>query len=195
MYLGSWKIDDLLTFPANTHSASTGAATDADAVPTYRIYEDETGTAILAGNMALLDGSNTAGFYSEQVTLSAANGFEKGKCYTIYISAAVSSVTGTIAHTFQVQAETAAASVNTSALAQINAEVVDVMRTDTIPDSYSTDGSQPTFAQAVLAILQFLTEKSVSGTTVTVKKPDGSTSAMTFTMDSGTAPTSITRAT
>lgn len=105
MYLGSWKVDDLLTFPANTHAPSTGAATDADAVPAFRIYEDETGTAILTGNMAKLDDANTTGFYSEQITLSAANGFEKGKCYTIYIAAAVGSVTGTMAHTFQIEAE------------------------------------------------------------------------------------------
>ena len=104
-YLGSWKIDDNLTFPANTHLASTGAATDADAVPAYRVYEDETGTAILTGNMAKLDDANTTGFYSEQIALSAANGFEKGKAYSIYISAAVSSVTGSMNHTFQMEAE------------------------------------------------------------------------------------------
>jgi len=104
-YLGSWKIDDALTFPANTHRFDTGAATDADAVPSYRVYEDETATAILTGNMALLDSGNTAGFYSEQITLSAANGFEKGKCYTIYISATVNSVEGTMSHTFQMEAE------------------------------------------------------------------------------------------
>ena len=104
-YLGSWAIDNLLTFPAITHLASTGALTDADAVPAYRVYEDETGTAILTGNMAKLDDANTIGFYSEQITLSAANGFEKGKCYTIYITAAVSSVTGGQHHTFQIEAE------------------------------------------------------------------------------------------
>jgi len=104
-YLGSWKIDDLLTFYANTTRFDTGAATDADAVPAYRVYEDETGTAILTGNMALIDSSNTAGFYSEQITLSAANGFEKGKCYAVYISAAVNSVTGATHHTLQIEAE------------------------------------------------------------------------------------------
>lgn len=77
---------------------------------------------------------------------------------------------------------------------QINAEIVDVLRTDLLPDSYATDGDQPTIAQALLAIHQFLTEKSVSGTTVTVKKPDGSTGVMTFTLDDAGAPTSITRA-
>lgn len=104
-YLGSWKIDDLLTFYANTTRFDTGNATDADAVPSYRVYEDETGTAILTGNMALLDSANTAGFYSEQITLSAANGFEKGKSYAIYIAATVNSIAGATHHTLQIEAE------------------------------------------------------------------------------------------
>lgn len=104
-YYGSWAIDDLLTFCANTTRFDTGAATDADAAPAYRVYEDETGTPILTGTMALLDSTNTAGFYSEQITLSAANGFEVGKCYSIYISAAVNSVTGATHHNFQVGAK------------------------------------------------------------------------------------------
>lgn len=111
-YLGSWKIDDLLTFPALTTRFDTGAATDADSVATYRVYEDETSTPILTGSMALLDGSNTAGFYSEQITLSAANGFEKGKCYSIYIAATVNSVAGATYHTFQMEAEVDANRVN-----------------------------------------------------------------------------------
>lgn len=104
-YLGSWKIDDLLTFTVNTHTASTGAATDADAVPDYRVYEDETTTPILTGSMALFDSANTAGYYSEQITLSAANGFEKGKSYNIYITATVATVEGTLGHNFQMEAE------------------------------------------------------------------------------------------
>jgi hypothetical protein len=463
MYLGSWKIDDLLTFPVNTHRFDTGNATDADSPPSWRCYEDETSTPILTGTMALLDSANTAGFYTEQITLSAANGLEKGKSYTIYISAAVNSVTGAMSHTFQIEAEVdanavsnigagvitataiatdaidadaladnaitaatfaadaitaakiadgaidaatfaagaitatviatgaidadaiatdavteiqsglataanlatvagyldteiaailadtnelqtdwvdggrldlildsidsdaaailadtgtdgvvvaagsktgyslssagvqaiwdaltsalttvgsigkllvdnvnatissrsshsaadvwsvatriltagtnivlakgvgvtgfndlSAAQVNTEAdtalsdydppthaelvseinsvqsdiaglnnlsAAQVNAEVVDVMRTDTLPDSYAADGAQPTIAQALLAIHQFLSEKEVSGTTVTVNKPDGTTAIMTFTLDDATTPTSITRST
>lgn len=104
-YLGSWKIDDALTFYANTTRFDTGAATDADSAPAYRVYEDETGTPILTGTMALLDSANTAGFYSEQITLSAANGFEKGKCYVIYIAATVNSVAGASHHTLQIEAE------------------------------------------------------------------------------------------
>lgn len=88
----------------------------------------------------------------------------------------------------------AIAALNNLSAAQVNAEVVDALAVDVLADSVATDGSRPTIAQAVLMMLRFLTEKSVSGTTVTVKKEDGSTTSMTFTLDSGTAPTSITRA-
>ncbi len=104
-YYGSWKINDVLTFTVNTHSPTSGAATDADAVPTYRVYEDETATPILTGSMALIDSANTVGFYSEQISLTAANGFEKGKSYNIYITAAVGGTSGTISHDFQMEAE------------------------------------------------------------------------------------------
>lgn len=291
MYLGEWQIDDVLTFTVTTHTFATGALTDADGDPAYRVYEDETGTAILTGTMAKLDDANTTGHYSEQITLSAANGFEVGKSYSIYITAAVSSVTGGAVRSFQVEAAPATASalttvsglvddlegrltatragyldnlsagavaleataqtvladtnelqgdwanggrldvildarasqtsvddlptnselatalaaaddatlaaiaaLNNLSAAQVNAEVVDVLRTDTIPDSYATDGAQPTIAQALLMVWQFLSERAVSGTTVTVKKPDGSTSAMTFTLSDATDPASITRA-
>ena len=59
---------------------------------------------------------------------------------------------------------------------------------------YAADGAQPTIAQAVLMLLQFLSEREVSGTTITVNKPDGATAAMTFTLDDASNPTSITRA-
>lgn len=87
-------IDDVYTFYAETTKFDTGVATDADSAPTYRIYEEETATPLLTGTMALLDSTNTAGFYSEQVTLSAANGFEVGKCYCVYIAGTVNSVSG-----------------------------------------------------------------------------------------------------
>ena len=94
-------IGDYLTFSVTTHDPDTGVLTDADAVPTYRIYEDETGAAILNGNMAKLDDVNTTGFYTERVECSAANGFEDGKSYTVYIEATVDSDTGGICYGFR----------------------------------------------------------------------------------------------
>jgi len=61
-------------------------------------------------------------------------------------------------------------------------------------EAYSADGGTATIAQALYEIKQQLQESSVSSTTLTVKKVDGSTTAMTFTLDSATDPTSITRA-
>jgi 3D (Asp-Asp-Asp) domain-containing protein len=65
--------------------------------------------------------------------------------------------------------------------------------TTQMTEAYAADGTAPTLAQAVFLIMQMLTEKSISSTTLTVKKLDGSTSAATFTLDSATTPTSITR--
>lgn len=104
-YLGSYEIDDLCTFYVNTHTPATGAAVDADAAAGYRIYEDETGTPILTGTMALLDDANTVGFYSEQITLSAANGFEAGKSYCIRKTLVVGGVTGVDLDKLQVGAK------------------------------------------------------------------------------------------
>lgn len=64
-----------------------------------------------------------------------------------------------------------------------------------VTESYNADGAAPTPIQALMMILQMLTEASVASTTLTVKKLDGSTNAATFTLNSNTAPTSITRAT
>lgn len=86
------------------------------------------------------------------------------------------------------------AGLSTLTAAQVNAEMVDVLTVDVIADSISTDGNRPTIAQAALMILRFLTEKSVSGTTVTVHKEDGSTSSFTLTLNDATSPSSITRA-
>lgn len=67
--------------------------------------------------------------------------------------------------------------------------------TTALTESYAADGSPPTPAQALFLIMQRLTEFAISGTTVTVKKLDGSTTAATLTLDSDSAPTSSTRAT
>lgn len=64
-----------------------------------------------------------------------------------------------------------------------------------VVDSIPADGTLPTWEQAIYMVVQFLYERSVSGTTVTVKKVDGSSTLLTLTLDDQTDPTSITRAT
>lgn len=104
MNLGNWDIDDWLTFTACTHD-DTGAAADADAVPSYAIYENETAAPIVSGNMAQLGA--VTGFYTERVQLTAANGFETGKCYAVRVEAVMGGVTAAAAHMFAVKVASA----------------------------------------------------------------------------------------
>jgi hypothetical protein len=70
-----------------------------------------------------------------------------------------------------------------------------VINTTATVESYRANGAAPTPAQFMSEVLAHLGESSISGTTKTTHKLDHATTAQTFTLDSGTAPTSITRAT
>jgi len=82
-----------LVFSITTRSSTTGAPADADTAPSYSIYEDETNTAILTGTMTKPDALKT-GFYTEQIAVSTANGFEIYKTYTVLVEATVSGILG-----------------------------------------------------------------------------------------------------
>lgn len=126
-------IDKSLTFYVNTHDGVAGVI-DADSVPSYRIYEDETGTPILTGSMAKLDDTNTVGYYSEAIACSAANGFEVGKSYCIRILATIDSVDYVEVQYFDVIADTHATALAIKA------------KTDNLPTSPAAVGSEMSLA-------------------------------------------------
>ncbi len=181
MFLKS--IDDYVSFAVTTHTPSTGADVDADSVPTYRIYEDVTDTPILTGSMAKLDDSGTLGFYGKQVQCTAANGFEVAKCYNIRVSGTVGGVSGSaVVGTIEI--------INPATLAQ----QADAFMARTLgSESYAADGAIPTLGQAMFMLLSKNFEMSISGTTMTCKKLDGTTTAMSFTLNNAFTPTGITR--
>jgi hypothetical protein len=82
-----------------------------------------------------------------------------------------------------------------SGLAALNDVTVADILTTQMTESYSADGAAPTLAQALFLIQQQLGDFAISGTTLTVKKIDGSTTAATFTLNDATTPTAVTRAT
>jgi hypothetical protein len=82
-----------------------------------------------------------------------------------------------------------------TAIAALNNITVAQILTTAMTEAYAAEGGTLTIAQALHEILQFLTEKTVSGTTVTVKKRDGSTTGATYTLNDATTPTAITRGT
>lgn len=102
-------------------------------------------------------------------------------------SFAAGAITAAVIATDAVDADALAA----DALTEIFTKVL----TTALTESYNADGSPPTLAQALFVIMQRMTEFSISGTTITVKGLDGSTSKYTLTLDDATNPTSTTRAT
>ena len=71
---------------------------------------------------------------------------------------------------------------------------MDATWTTAMTESYASDGAAMTPAQALYMILCAVSEFTISSTTVTGKKLDGSTTAMTWTLNDATSPTSRTRA-
>lgn len=72
--------------------------------------------------------------------------------------------------------------------------ISDVLTTQ-MTEAYAADGAAPTLAQSLMMIQQMLGDFTISGTTMTVREVDGSTTAATFTLNDGTNPTALTRAT
>jgi hypothetical protein len=84
---------------------------------------------------------------------------------------------------------------NGNAIAGLNnITVANVLNTQ-MTESYAADGTAPTLAQALFISMQNLQDFSFAGTTQTVRRLDGSTTAATYTLDDAAAPTSKTRAT
>jgi hypothetical protein len=67
--------------------------------------------------------------------------------------------------------------------------------TTQLTESYSADGAAPTVAQALCLLLARLFETNVSGTAITLKKFDGTTTAAVLTANDATNPSAVTRTT
>lgn len=119
-YLGSWKLEDIIYVPVQTSAVTTGAAADAESVPTWRMYEDNTATPVTTGSFATLN--SQTGFYIAAITLASASGYEKGKSYSLRVAATVNAVIGADVHSLQIEAEV---DVN-SASVTVNANVSSV---------------------------------------------------------------------
>ncbi len=78
---------------------------------------------------------------------------------------------------------------------QVLSEITPLNGTTALTEDYAADGAGVNLAQAIYEIMAYLEERSISGTTLTCKKRNGSTTAMTFTLNDATTPTGITRVT
>ena len=156
--------DGTTPIPANMTQIS-GDATAADNLESYT-----DGTTAMPVNMSEISGDSTAADNLE-AALDGTGGVTISANINGY--AEVRSTGGTAGH-------------NAS-------DLVSSILTTQMTESYATDGSAPTLAQALMAIQQRLLDADVSGTTLTVRQLDGTTAAMTLTLDNGSTPTDINR--
>jgi hypothetical protein len=85
-----------------TSSPTTGAAVDADSLPTCEVFEDNTDTAILSPTVVKRTGKT--GNYRIPIACTAGNGFEAGKSYNVIVSATVGAVAAkAVVQTFQIR--------------------------------------------------------------------------------------------
>ena len=153
----------------------TAASIAADAITDAKVAADVT-IASVTGAVGSVTGNVGGNVVGSVASVTGAVGSVTG---------AVGSVTGAVG--------SVAADV-TLAASEENA-IADAVRSRQLTEGYAADGVAPTLQQALFLIQQMLTEMSIAGTTMTVKKIDGTTTAATFTLDDATTPTSITRAT
>lgn len=86
-------LDEVVYFDVIISNPATGAAIDADSAPTFDVFEEATDTTILAAQSMTKRTSKT-GDYRGTFTMSAANGFELGKWYSVVCIGIVGGVTG-----------------------------------------------------------------------------------------------------
>jgi len=101
--LNEYILDQYFEFCFNLSDPSSGVASDADATPTYRVYEENNDTAVASGNCALRDDANTTGFYYARAQITTAAGYENGKIYNVRVAATVSTISAAaVVGTFKV---------------------------------------------------------------------------------------------
>lgn len=165
----------IFAFDSTTNLPKTG---DAANITAY-VSKDFGSVTVLGDTSATeMDSTNAKGFYLFDATQAETNA-------DVLLVSAKSS-------TSNIVAVGAPAVIFTNPTSGV-ASPVNILTT-ALTESYGADGAAPTLSQAIFLILQQLTEFSISGTTWTTKKLDGSTTAATFTLNDGTNPTSMTRA-
>lgn len=80
-------------FPFGVQVPGTGAAVDADALPTYRVYEENNDVAVATGNCAKRDDAGTTGYYFARAQVTTGAGYEEEKDYYVEAIAIVGGVT------------------------------------------------------------------------------------------------------
>lgn len=191
MYLGNYVANSVVDFKFNSQSQE-GSSITMGADGTIRIYKSNSLTqrTSLSGVTFVEDFDGMTGVHHLTINLADNTDpgfYAAGSDYDVVVVGAVvdgQTVNTTLAH-FSIERGGFPTS----------AAIAAAVHTTTMTESYAADGAAGTLAQVLYMIQQLMAEKAVVGTTMTVKKLDGATTAATYTLNSATTPTTITRAT
>lgn len=166
-----------------TVSSSTGAATDADSLPTGTLYRN--GAADTDVTVTITH--QTTGVYKLACTIPS--GYNVGDGISVLIDASVSGI-----NVKQFVAATRLVAFNPLDAGSLGLTGVNVNVDQVLPAPAETDGSQPnTLGEALNASrAQGFGKWTMVGNQFTLFGPDGSTIWRAFTLDSGSSPTSRT---
>lgn len=186
---------NLITAAAIATGAIDADAIAADAITAAKIAPDAIGASELAADAVTEIQSGLA--TSANVSAVEADTQDiQTRLPAVLVAGRIDASVGAVAAGAVTAAAIATDAIDADALAaDALTEIFTKIWTTALTEAYAADGAAPTPAQAVFLIQQMLTEMSISGVTMTVKRLDGSTTAATFTLDSATSPTSLTRAT
>ncbi len=189
----------VFAFDKSTNALKTG---DAANITAY-IQKDNGSVTVLTDTSATeLDATNAPGVYSFDISATETNADEivvTGKSSTSNVVVlGMPAIIYTLPTNFTAFSLTAGGLVNGTVSDKTGFALTSAYDfakgTVAVTESYNVDGAAPTPVQALMLMLQLLTESSVSGTTLTIKKLDGSTTAATLTLNDASTPTSATRA-
>jgi hypothetical protein len=156
---------------------TTGVPSDADSLPTAKVYEDGDDTPVLAPTVVKRAG--TTGEYYAPVACTAGNGFEAGKSYNVYVEAAVATLQGKAKiASFQVRSDVGSSAV----LSALGSTPIPVRNQDSV--------TAPTYDDAFLgAWVDAFGKESRTGRSWIKRRPDSTTPVRTFALNSATNPT------
>jgi hypothetical protein len=194
-WAGSWIMTgftpgtDTITFaPATTQAVSTNTY---EIIPAARVIgiqtiDEDTTTLDLDATIRAAVGLGSANLDTQLADLPTVAEFE---ARTLVAANYFDPAADTVANV------TTVGSVTTKTGYALTSDYDFAKGTVAVTEAYAADGAAPTPVQALMLIQQALTEVSISSTTMTIKKLDGSTTAATLTLNDASTPTSKTRAT
>lgn len=160
---------------------------DLTSIPWNAAWDAEVQSEVADALDAVVPGTPTANSINERIKAL-------DDAYTAARAAYIDNINNAALATTSAQTGDAFARLGAPAGASIAADVAAILTT-ALTEGYRGAGATGTAAQLLYEIIAHLGESSISGTTKTLKKLDGSTTAKTYTLNDATTPTSITETT